>query len=359
MTREQLLWWHLNVLNAKRYDAIVEVYGSLDDAVKHVSEELLRGLGCKDETVREALMRMEEFDEEAERSLLEAQGIAVVMIDDPRYPEALRQIPDPPVFLSYRGDFSVLDQPCIGMVGTRKMTAYGRRVAEDFTDGFVRAGMVTVSGLAHGIDSAVALETLKRGGKTVAVLGGGLAAIAPAEKRKLADRIVQNDGLLLSEYPPQFEPLTFTFPARNRIIAALSLATVVLEAPTDSGALITADLAQGYFKQVFAVPGSVYDENFAGNHALIAKNVAKLVSVPDDVLKELGVVAPAADRAPAYTPQDALEAAVLKVLSTLPQPVDDVVERSGLPPADVGATLTLLELAGAAKNTGGGQWVRT
>ncbi len=359
MTRTELLWWHLNILTKERYDAILQVFESLDEATPHINEEFLRGLGCREETQREVMMRLEEFDAEKQEAFLEKQGITVLMIEDPAYPGPLKQIPDPPIFLSCQGDLSILNQPCIGMVGTREMTQYGRRVAEDFTEAFVRAGMVTVSGLAQGIDSVVAAESLKRGGKTVAVLGGGLGVIAPVEKRKIAESIVKSGGLLLSEYPPFFEPTKYTFPARNRIIAALSMATVVLEAPAESGALITADLAQGYFKQVFAVPGPIYDANFAGCNALIAKSVAKLVASPEDVLKELGVVAPADDQQSSYTPQDAVEAAILKVLSRLPQPVDDLVEKSGLPASDIGATLTLLELAGAVKNTGGGQWVRT
>lgn len=358
MHHAELLWWHLNILTKERYDAIVQVFGSLREAAPHLNEEFLRGLGCREETARAALMRREEFDAEKEEAWLSSNGIHVLMLADDAYPDPLRQIPDPPIFLSYRGDLSVLAQPCIGLVGTREMTAYGRRVAEDCTEAFVRAGMVTVSGLAQGIDSAVAAESMKRGGRTAAVLGGGLAVIAPAAKKKIAEEICTQGGLLLSEYPPFFEPTKYTFPARNRIIAALSLATVVLEAPAESGALITADLAQGYFKPVFAVPGSVYDPSYAGCNALIARNVAKLVATPDDVLREIGVVAPTADNVSRYVPADETEATLLRTLSTLPQSVDDLVERSGLSLTEVGSTLTMLELAGAAKNTGNGQWVR-
>ncbi len=359
MDRSALLWWHLNVLTKDRYDAVIQVFGSLEEAARQVNEEFLRGLGCKEETARAALIRLEEFDPDAAEAQLQRSGVSVLLLSDDMYPRGLRDIPDPPVFLSYRGDLSVLSQPCVAVVGTRQMSAYGRRVTEDFSSAFAQAGMVTVSGLAQGIDGIVAGETLKRGGRTVAVLGHGLGTIYPREHAELADAIVEGGGLLLSEYPLWARPDRHNFPARNRIVAALSMGTVVTEAPEGSGALITADLAFGYHKQVFSVPGQVYDPNYAGSNALIARSTARLVSAPEDVLRELGIVAPRArSDVPAYEPADASEAAVLLVLTTLPQPVNELVECTGLPPAAVGAALTMLELAGAARNVGAGAWVR-
>src|SRR3989338_5696883 len=286
-----LLWWSLNILTKERYLAILDVYGSLDDAAKHLGEELLKSLGCKQETITRCLIQIEEFDAASYRSMLEKKNVQLLTLDDPAYPSRLKEVGDPPVFLSYKGDLSLLDQPTVGLVGTRKISAYGKRVAELFVPAFVSSGMITVSGLAQGIDAAVAEETLSVSGKTVAVLGHGLGMMYPQSNAKLAERILEKGGLLISEFPLTMSPDKYTFPARNRIIAGLSLGTVVLEAPKESGAIITAELALEYGRDVFAVPGQIFDENYEGCHMLIAKAQAKLVTTPLEVMQELGVIA--------------------------------------------------------------------
>ncbi len=238
------------------------------------------------------------------------------------------------------------------------MSGYGKRVAQEFTRALVQAQIMTVSGLARGIDSLVAEETIQGKGKTVAVLGQGLLTLS-SESKILADRILDAGGVILSEFPLGMNADIFTFPLRNRIIAGLSLATVVLEAPESSGALITAKLAFDYGREVFAVPGQMFDLNFVGCHALVKKNQARLCTSPRDVLTELGVIVPELDPDRVqYVAQNTEEEKLLTVLSTMPQPVDDLVARSGLPSGMVGATLTVLELNGAVRNLGAGQWVR-
>lgn len=353
-----LRWSWMNVLTKKRWDALVERYGSLDAAMDNVSPELLKELGCREDTILGALTRLEEFDPQAYLQELEKRGVSMLDIDDEDYPAALRTIEDPPVFLYWRGDLSILNQPCLGMVGAREMTEYGRRVTADFVPSVVAAGMVTVSGLANGIDAEVAQETLLAGGKTVAVLGHGLALISSRGSRELADRIVQAGGLVLSEYPLDGPADTFTFPARNRIIAGLCTGTVVLQAAEDSGSLITAELALEYNRDVFAVPGQIFDPAYAGCHRIIAAGHAKLVTSAAGVLTELGIVAGAAKKSAAFTPDTPEEAAIVSALTTMPQPVDDLVVRAKLDAAVLNATLTMLEIKGAAKNVGGGRWVR-
>ena len=354
-----LLWWQLNVLTKRRYDAILEVYGSLEEAGKHVGEEFLRGLGVRDEAVRAALLRLEAFDADRMANALKAKGVTLLSIGDDAFPAILRQMGDPPIFLSYRGDLSCLTQPLIAIVGTRGMTPYGRRVTGEFVPRFVQAGCVTVSGLASGIDTVVAQETLRAGGRTVAVLGHGLANIFPTSNVKLAEEIVKNGGLLLSEFPIDQSPDFYTFPSRNRLIAGLSLGTLVIEAPAKSGALITAELALEYDRDVFAVPGPMFDPNAVGVNDLIARGLARLTTSPDDVLREIGIIAPNAEASvSSYTPETDDEKKVWKALTTLPQPVDDLVAMSGLPAPSVAATLTMMELSGATKKVGAGKWVR-
>ncbi|MFH1444075.1 MAG: DNA-processing protein DprA [Candidatus Peregrinibacteria bacterium] len=352
-----LTWSWLNILNAKRLEALLRVYGDLTKALEQINEPLLKELGCRNDTVYATLNRLEEFDPQSYEQELKKRELSFVTIDDPEFPQQLREVPDAPVFLYWRGDLAILEQPCLALVGTREMSDYGRRVTESFVPEFVRAGMVTVSGLALGIDATVARETLSAGGRTVAVLGHGLGKIYPTENARLAEEIVSGGGLILSEFPLDAKPGKFTFPARNRIIAGLSLGTVVLEAGDGSGALITADLALDYGREVFAVPGQIFDPNFIGCHKILSRGHAKLVSSAADVLSELGVIALEAVRS-SYNPRDAAEAALLKVLTAMPQTVDILVERSGLTASHIASALTMMELGGAVKQAGNGNWVR-
>ncbi len=354
-----LLWWYLNILpNRKRYDMLVELFGSLDEATRNMTSPLLRELGCRGETILDIFRKKEEFDAGRYADEMARKNIALVSIEDELYPEQLKAIDDAPVFMSYHGDMSLLGQPLIALVGTRNMSPYGKRVAGMLVPDLVRSGVVTVSGLALGIDAEVARETMRAGGKTVAVLGGGLGAIYPKTNELLAGEIVANGGLLLSEFPLHMTPERFTFPSRNRIIAGLSLGTVVLEAAEKSGAIITAELALDYNRSVFAVPGSVFDPNCAGCHMLISKGEARLVSSARDVLVELGIMA--SDRAEpiSFLPGSPEEEALWKALTAMPLAMDDLVERCGLPVSAVSTALTVMELQGVAKNIGGGKWVR-
>ena len=354
-----LTWSWLNILSKKRYDALLQLYGSLEGALSHVDQPLLRALSCREETVLTVLNRLEEFQPEAYEQELAKRDIGVLCIEDALYPRLLREIADPPVFLYYRGDLEILEQPCVALVGTRGMSSYGKRVTELFVPPMVSAGVVTVSGLALGIDAQVARETLTAGGKTVAVLGHGMGSIYPRSNAVLAEEIVAKGGLLLSEFPLDVPPDKFTFPARNRIIAGLSKGTVVLEAGEGSGALITADLALEYGREVFAVPGQIFDEHAAGCHACIAQGRAKLVSSGTEVLGDIGVVVSEKSAQQAlYFPKSPTEGVVLRALTGMPQSVSELRERSGLEAASVNAALTMMELAGAAKNTGNGLWVR-
>jgi DNA processing protein len=303
-------------------------------------------------------MRLEEFDPEEHERELKKRSIRFLCIEDDDYPAKLREIADPPPFLYSRGDLFILEESCIALVGKREMSLYGQRVVEEFVPPFVQAGFVTVSGLALGIDAAVAEETLRAGGKTVAVLGNGLASVFPASNARLADKIVDGGGLILSEFPLDTKPDKFTFPSRNRIIAGLSLGTVVLEAGEGSGALITADLALDYGREVFAVPGQIFDPNYVGCHQILSRGQAKLVTSAATVLQELGVVTPEAGKKSLFEPEYREEQVLWKALTTMPQTVDDLVGRTGLAPAAAGSTLTMMELAGVAKNMGDGRWVR-
>ena len=281
----------------------------------------------------------------------------MITIEDEDYPELLKQIPDAPVFLYYKGSLGILDKPCIACVGTREMSGYGKRAVEEFIPSFVRSGMTTISGLALGIDAQVARETIRSDGKTVAVLGHGLKEIYPSCNRRLADEIVESGGLILSEFPLDQAPEKFTFPARNRVIAGLSLGTIVFEAGKGSGALITSDLALDYDREVFIVPGQIFDKNFAGSNKVISEGRGKSVSSPKEVLEELGMIASEKPQV-SFKPEDESQGIIYEALTGMPQSVDDLTEKCAIQASIINATLTVLELGGAVKNVGGGNWVR-
>ena len=221
---------------------------------------------------------------QAQRVALQCQekGIRILTWEDSDYPVSLREIPQPPRVLYVRGrlpDF----QLAITLVGTRHATDYGKRVAADLAGKLAKAGCTVVSGMALGIDGIVNGAALDAGGQTVAVLGCGADVCYPSEHRGLMEQIIRR-GAVITEYPPGTEPKGYHFPARNRIMSGLSLATVVIEAPERSGALITARHALEQGREVFAVPGSIYEKNAQGGFALLRDGASLAASVRDILL---------------------------------------------------------------------------
>lgn len=357
-----LTWWHLGILTNRRYTALRERFGNLDDPLKLMSEDFLRGLKVREDAIPLTLRRLAMLDAAALEDRLSRAGIRLCSCEDDEYPVILAEVPDAPLFLSYRGDLSILEQPMLGLVGTRQMSHYGERVTARFVEPIVRAGFVTVSGLALGIDTRVAENTLSYGGLHAAVLGHGLSQISPAKNAGLADRIVGSGGLILSEFSLDQEGGKYTFPARNRIIAGLSKGTIVLEAPLGSGAIITAELALDYGRDVFAVPGPIFDPNYAGSHTLIATGQARLATSAEEVLSELGSASPpdepVSEKA-VYMPKTQAEQVVYTLLTLEPISVDDLVYSSKLPPSIVAGTLTMLELEQVVERVEGNRWVRS
>lgn len=220
---------------------------------------------------------------------MEACGCQVISYKDKRFPSLLQTIYQHPVCLFYIGNIDLLadDVRRIGMVGARKCTPYGRNVALSFSQALSQAGVVIVSGGAYGVDTYAHEGTLRGGGQTIAVMGCGLHQAYPARNKKLFRQIVEQGGLLLSEYAPGMGVLPHNFPVRNRIISGLSKAVVVVEARARSGSLITADMAVNDGRDVFAVPGNVLADTSAGNHWLLRQG-ALLATSPEDILQEYG-----------------------------------------------------------------------
>lgn len=229
--------------------------------------------------------------ENIENFALELQkcGIKVISAKDEEYPESLLEIEDFPICLYYKGDISLLKEKCIAIIGTRKPTFYGRDVTSLFAKELCRAGMVTVSGLAYGLDSEVAISSLDVKGKTIAVLGGGLDSIYPAENAHLSQRIVNSGGLLVSEYPIFRRPTQYSFLERNRIISGISLGVVVVEAGKKSGTFNTISHAIDQGKEIFAVPGSIFSSASEGVNELISEIPDAFTTSPKQIIKRFKI----------------------------------------------------------------------
>ncbi|PQP80599.1 DNA-protecting protein DprA [Paenibacillus sp. PCH8] len=247
----------------------------------------------------QALRLAHQFDVnwiESRREQVYQQGIEVITYLDQNYPILMKETVQPPWVMYGRGDLSLLHNSSIAMVGTRMPTVYGRKVGEKMAEQLCSAGLTIVSGLARGIDSACHEAVLRAKGKTIAVFGTGIDHIYPLENTSLAERIAET-GLLLSEYPPGTRARQGLFPERNRIIAGLTLGTLVVEADIRSGSLITADAALEAGRDVFAVPGPITSPKSRGAHNLIRQG-AKLVTCAADILEEYRLDLPNAEQLP-------------------------------------------------------------
>ena len=284
-------------------------------------------------------------------------GIKVITIFDENYPSSLREIHGAPMIIYYKGiiDEEILGN-CFGVVGTRKPTGYGRVVTEKLTKELVEAGLTIVSGLARGVDTIAHTVTIQNGGKTLAVLGGGLSQIFPSENLRLAEKIADGFGAILTEFPPSYPHLAGNFPARNRIIAGLSKGVLVTEAAEDSGSLITARLAIEQGREVFAVPGPITSGMSAGTSFLL-KDGAKLVSSVSDILEELGVKAgPVVKVADLNLSSEEKE--ILEIIKDESRHVDEIARELKKKVSDVSSVLLKLEILGVVKNLGAGNYIR-
>jgi DNA processing protein len=298
-----------------------------------------------------------------EIALCQSHEIDILLASDTRLPRQLQEIACPPALLFARGDVTQRDALSIAIVGTRHATTYGRRIARRLASSLASAGLTIVSGLARGIDAAAHEGALEAGGRTLAVLAGGLHHVYPTEHKELAFDISQQ-GALLSEFPCDWPIQRGAFPRRNRIITGLSLGVIVVEAGERSGALISARHAMEQDREVFAVPGPVDSRASRGCHALL-RDGAVLVESADDVFEALGPLAEITHRAtgeevhhPAELQLNEQEQQVLACIASHPTGIDEITVASGLPIQRVLATVSVLETRRLVRRISGQQLVR-
>ncbi|MDP2966851.1 MAG: DNA-processing protein DprA [bacterium] len=281
------------------------------------------------------------------------EEIKTVALNDKNYPKLLKEIKDAPEVLYYRGEI-LPEENCFAIVGTRRYSPYGKQVALEMAGDLAETGLIIVSGLAPGIDTFAHTAAVERNKRTIAVLGTGLdeKTIYPQSNLKLAQRILETGGCLISEYPSGTPGSQFSFPQRNRIISGLSLGVLVVEAKEKSGALITAEWARKQRRKVFAVPGPIHSSNSKGPHKLI-KQGAKLVEYTNDILKELNLPQASTRTVLIENERSEEENLILKILKEEALYIDKIIEKTKLPASTIASTLAILEIKGKVRNLGG------
>lgn len=342
-------------VGAVRFQRLLERFGDAESAWRAAPADLAAaGLGLK--MIERLIAIRKKVDLSQIWDQIETKGIQVLTWMDEAYPQRLKEIEQPPPVLYLRGDLTIEDSWAVAIVGTRRVTAYGRQVTEELASFLAANGITVVSGLARGVDAIAHNAALKAGGRTLAVLGSGVDRIYPPENRALAEQIFQH-GAVLSDYVPGTPPESSNFPPRNRIISGLSLAVVVVEAGETSGALITAEFAAEQGREIFAVPGNILAPQSKGTNKLIQKGALPLLSA-SDIMQALNLTRVGQQKAARKAlPADEVEAKLFEIMGDEPLHVDEIRSQTDLPVEKVSATLIMMELKGLVRQVGNMHYV--
>lgn len=342
-------------IGPKKFNMLLEYFGSAKDAW-HASLAELKASGIGNKVPQDFVAFRKNFSIEGYEQLLHAKGITYFIVSEKSYPKRLVEILNPPFILYVRGNSHVLVQDkMIAIVGTRKITTYGKQVTEMFTQELVDAGCSIVSGLALGVDAVAHKATLDAGGKTIAVLGCGVDCCYPSTNSRLYEEIIEKGGAIVSEYGLGVPPNQGSFPSRNRIIAGLSQGVLVTEGAVDSGSLITANDALKNNRPVFAVPGPITSTLSKGPYELMQKG-GKLVVSAKDVLDELCFnngstrLRKATVMRMGDTPE---EQKIIDLLAEQELDFDEIVRKIKIPSSMVGGILSMMEMKGMVRSSDG------
>ena len=348
-------------LGTVRFRRLEAYFGDLEDAWNATQSEL-KAAGIEDRPARELVAAHERISPDSEMASLERAGVTALNWRHPDYPARLKEISDPPPVLYFKGSTLSSDERAMAAVGTRNPTSYGREVAAVLAGDLARKGITIVSGLARGVDGIAHRAALESGGRTIALLAGGLDNVYPQEHTGLFEQI-QKHGAVVSEYPLGVRPDPRNFPRRNRLISGMSLGSLVVEAGETSGARWTVYHALEQDREVFCVPGSIFSPNSRLTNRMIQEG-AKLVSSYTDILEELNLTSVSRQLAlpieqETRDPEEMVgEAAVLHQLNEEPIHIDDIHRNANLPIASVSGLLTMLEMKGMVRQVGCMHYVR-
>jgi DNA processing protein len=332
-----------------------EHFGDLSQAWEATPAQL-RETGLSTRNVENIVQIRSSVDLENYYENIQSKGIVVITSQEDNYPNRLKEIDQPPPVIYVRGELTDDDFWAVAIVGTRRVTAYGRQVTDELATYLTQNGVTIISGMARGVDAIAHQAAIRAGGRTIAVLGSGVDRIYPPEHRSLSDQII-NQGAIVSDYAPGTPPDSSNFPPRNRIISGLSMAVVVIEAAETSGALITAGFAGDQGRDVFAVPGNILAPQSKGTNRLIQQGAHPLLS-GRDLLDTLNLTRVNEQRIVRHAiPVDATEAKVLNVLGREPLHVDEIRSQTGLAIESVSAALVMMELKGMVQQVGGMNYV--
>lgn len=346
-------------IGATRFAKLYNYFPDMENAWRASYTELLKS-GLEQKIAEEFILIRNGINPDLELEKVEKENIKVISMNDAKYPKLLKEIFSPPALLYIKGNSDNLNQQFnLAVVGTRKVSNYGRQITTELVKPLAQNGFTITSGLALGTDALAHQAALDANGKTIAVLGSGVdqQSIYPSSNRFLAKSILDNNGTIVTEFPIGMLPLKHNFPTRNRIIAGLSLGTLVIEAAESSGALITAYCSLEQNREVFAVPGSLFNPNSIGTHKLIQKG-AKLVTSYQDILDELNlreVKNYIANQK--VLPSTIEEKIIIENLNKDPKHIDQIIKDTNLSASIVGSTLSLMEMKGMIKNLGGQNYI--
>jgi len=355
---EKSYWVGFNLvkgIGAVRFRLIRDHFGDLQSAWSASKDQFL-AIGLHPKIVENIIHIRSTVDIEENYQKIITSGIKVVISDEEGYPSRLKEIDQPPPVLYIRGDYLEDDFWAVAIVGTRRITAYGRQIADEISSYLAQNGITIISGMARGVDGVAHQAALRVGGRTLAVLGSGVDRIYPPEHRNLAHSIEEH-GATISDYPLGTPPDSSNFPPRNRIISGLSMAVIVIEAGLKSGALITANYAADQGRDVFAVPGNIQAHQSKGTNLLIQQGAHPLLS-GKDVLDSLNLERiPEQKHARRTIPVDKDEALMLEIIGREPIHIDEIRSKTGLPIEAVSASLAIMELKGLVQQVGGMNYV--
>jgi DNA processing protein len=341
-----------------KFKKLIDFFPDMEKTWQATSLELKQA-GFPEKDIANFLSKRKEINPDLEFEKILKEKVTLITIKDKNYPKLLAEIYNPPALLYIKGQLDTeCGKPKIGVVGTRKMSPYGKQITQEITYDLAKSGMIIISGLALGVDAQAHEAALAAEQLTYAVLGSGVNSenIYPRNNLFLANKILEQGGALISEYPHGTPGLPQNFPQRNRIVVGLASGILVTECPENSGAMITARLALEQNREVFACPGSIYFENSKGTNRLIQQG-AKLVTKALDIIEELNLdlILPKKHQ---IKPENEEEKKILEVLSKEPISLDLIVQKTNLPASKLLASLTKMELSSKVKNIGGMNYIK-
>ena len=361
MSIDELKYWlalaKIQSIGPIKFQKILDYFPNLGEFWSASLSEIIEA-GIEPRFAEDIIMKRDGIDPDKELAGVQKFGISLITLNDKSYPKLLKEIYAAPPLLYCFGKLDLDNDFPLAVVGTRKITTYGKQVTETIAGQLAAAGITIISGLALGIDACAHQAAVDNGGKTIAVLGSSLDDIFPATNRRLAKNIIDAGGAIISEFPLGTRAFKSNFPRRNRIISGLSLGTLVTEAGIKSGALITARYALEQNREVFAVPGNIFNPLCAGPNYLI-KEGAKSVSTAADVLETLNLKqARTYQQLKIVMPENETEKIILEILSAEPLHVDKLSQLAKLDISVINSAIAVMEMKGMIKNLGGQVYVK-